>query len=211
MLQVQSALTSRRPLPEVVSALASWAEAETGDGRAVVLLTDEQGEVLRTIAVPSLPAAFGWSIDGVAVDAAGGPCARAAATGRPVASTDLGSDPRLSEHRAANDARLRGAWVFPVAGEEAGDAVGVLAVYFSHARPLDDEAAHRLQRVAALIGVTVERDRTAAGGERSGRGRIANIGDGVDQPEGCDGGRSAQASDMEHGSENHDRLGNPVQ
>jgi len=130
---------------------------------AVALLQTEAGGRLRLVAAPSLPPVLDCLADGPAPDPAGRcGCCTAAATGQPVLSTDIASDPRWAPVRETFIAHgLRTCHAHPVTARD-GAVIGVLAFYYREPRGQDalhEPLAHASLHLCALL---LERERERA-------------------------------------------------
>ena len=86
-------VASSCPLSEVLTALCNFVEVTSADCHCGVYLIDWSGPRFRNGAVPSLPASFNDSTDGLPVRPEIGPCGQAALLKQQVIVADLETDP----------------------------------------------------------------------------------------------------------------------
>ena len=131
--EVLELIARAAPLREVLTEILTSLEHLMDGARCSVLLLDREGGTLHHGAAPSLPAAYVAAIDGLAIGDGAGSCGTAAALNLPVIVTDVLTDPRWADYRAAAvGAGLRSCWSTPIDGRD-GLPVGTFAVY--HPRP----------------------------------------------------------------------------
>lgn len=131
--EVLVAVSSGRPLTEVMHLLCVRAEELAPNGICSILRVDAEGR-LRPLAAPSLPDAYSKGIDGVAIGPMVGSCGSAAYYGHPVEVTSIRMDPRWAEYREpALRLGLRACWSSPIKSHE-GRVLGTFAFYFTKTR-----------------------------------------------------------------------------
>ncbi len=132
------------PLPEVLAEILVSLEQLMPGARCSVLLLDRERGTLHHGAAPSLPVAYVASIDGMSIGDGAGSCGTAAALDAAVVATDVLTDPRWVDFRAAATAvGLRSCWSTPIRGRD-GQPIGTFAVYH-------DQPHHPTQREELLV------------------------------------------------------------
>ncbi len=147
--RVQQMLKAGVPRGDILTCLATEAEALAGPGAsASILVLDEEG-LLRNGASPTLPADYLAAIDRLKPDALVGTCAAAAATGSVVITTDFYADDKWAERRHLPlSLGFVGAWSVPIKSPE-GTVLGTIGTYFrDHRSPTTEE-----QRGVELLAV----------------------------------------------------------
>lgn len=153
-------IAAGRPLSDVLQELLRRVEAAAGHGMmASILEVSEDGEYLRHLAAPSLPAAYSNAIDGARIEEGVGSCGTAAHRGTPVYVVDIDTDPLWKDYRdlaLAND--LRACWSTPIKGMD--DVTrGTFAIYYDAPR---SPRPHDLEAIAGItltVALAIERHR----------------------------------------------------
>lgn len=124
-----AAIADGLSLSQTLDVLLRAIEAADADLLCSVLLVDEDGRTLRTVAAPSLPAEFSAAIDGLVPGPNAGSCGTAVFRRQSVVVVDIASDPRWESFREmALSNGLRACWSRPIF--DAGrDVVGTFAIY----------------------------------------------------------------------------------
>jgi GAF domain-containing protein len=152
-----SMIECREPLRDILTHLASSAEALAG-GQTVasILVIDDEG-LLRNGASPNLPADYLHAIDRLKPDPDVGTCAAAAATGEVVLTPDFMADRRWSELRHLPLALgFRGARSMPIKNG-AGLVLGTFGTYFRERRLPTEQERQRVTVLAAAAALALER------------------------------------------------------
>jgi signal transduction histidine kinase len=153
-------IVSGASLPQVLTYLTTVVE-QRSDHQCVaaILFLDDEGR-LRNGASPSLPPEYIAAIDGLKAEPHVGTCSAAAATSRPVITTDIATDPAWAAIRHLPlDLGLKAAWSQPIMARD-GRVLGTFGTYFRTCRgpsPAERMAVEILSRTAALA---IERART---------------------------------------------------
>ena len=147
------------PLPQVLSLLASAAEAVAPvPAHASILLIDGRG-LLRNAASPNLPSDYLDAIDRLRPDPAVGTCAAAAATGEVVVTRSFTSDHAWAELRHLPLAiGYRSAWSMPIKGED-GAVLGTFGTYFMCERAPSEAEVEVVRALAIDAASAVRRAR----------------------------------------------------
>jgi GAF domain-containing protein len=154
-------VTEGAPLRDVLSTLATTAEALSGSTTVVsILLLDGEG-LLRNGASPNLPADYLDQIDRLKPDANVGTCAAAAATGQIVETPSFFDDQRWAELRHLPLALgFLGAWSMPIKAED-GRVLGTFGTYFREHRGPTALERETVAALAALAAHAIEARATA--------------------------------------------------
>jgi PAS domain S-box-containing protein len=118
-------------LTDILTALCKFVEDTATDCHCGVYLIDWSGPKFRIGAVPSLPATFNDSTDGLPVCRATGPCGQAALLRQQVIVTDLKTDPLWQESMIRPVALahgLRSHWSTPIYARD-GRVLGTFAIF----------------------------------------------------------------------------------
>ena len=145
------------PLREVLTSLATRAEAELGPGIAASILLLDRDGLLRNGASPNLPSDYLDAIDRLRPSPNVGTCAAAAATGLVVITPDFRADDKWAELRHLPLALgYVGAWSVPIKRSN-GTVLGTFGIYRREpGEPSADELA-TVQALAGTAAAAVER------------------------------------------------------
>ena len=119
----------RKPLSDILTALAQFMESQAPEIICSVLLLEEDGIHLKHGAAPSLPGGLITAINGSSIGPRAGSCGTAAFRGETVFVEDIASDPLWTDYR--NVFLLRGlhaCWSTPIFDEE-HRVLGTFAIY----------------------------------------------------------------------------------
>ncbi len=147
-------------LPDVLDVLCEIVEGQSGDKLiATVLLLDEDGRRLRSVAGRRAPDDYARAVDGVEIGPCVGSCGTAAYRAEAVVVSDIATDPLWANFRdLALGHGLRACWSTPIFSSR-GTVLGTFAVYFRsprHPSPSEFQLVDILTRTAA---VAIERRR----------------------------------------------------
>jgi diguanylate cyclase (GGDEF)-like protein len=134
-----------------------------------VLRVDRRG-VLHPLAAPSLPESYSSLCQGLAIGPNVGSCGSAAYFRRPVAVTDVATDPRWSAYKDhILPLGLHACWSSPIC-DESGTVLGTFAFYFRERRgPTEEEQAVVATSVHLCVIALERHDRVLE------RDRLANV------------------------------------
>ncbi len=152
-------------LDEALRRIVDFTEA-LGDGVAAVHLVRDQGG-LGLAAGQSLPAAYGRSIENIALEPETGPWVSAVLRQEGVICPDIAADPLWEGWRdfaVADD--LRAAWIAPLLGSD-GVVLGTLAIFHREPHAPDTDEARMVQIATDLAQLAIERERNLAALRRS--------------------------------------------
>jgi diguanylate cyclase (GGDEF)-like protein/PAS domain S-box-containing protein len=148
---VLEAVAEDRPLAEVMELICQQVEVTFPEVVSSVVAVNREG-LLKPLAGPSLPAAFGALVDGAPIGPMAGSCGTAAYFGRPVTVEDIETDPRWLPFNAMPlAAGLKACWSSPIKLRD-GRVAGTFAFYFREKR--GPSASHE-RIVAACLQLCV--------------------------------------------------------
>jgi len=171
--RVLELLVHGAPLPDVLDALCEAVEGQRPDKLiATVLLVDEDGKRLRSVAGRRAPAEYARAVDGVAIGPCAGSCGTAAYRGEQVVVSDIAVDPLWAEYRDVALAHgMRACWSSPIISSRGG-VLGTFAVYYPSPRSPSPDELRLVEILTRTAGVAVERRRDEAalrGSEQTAR------------------------------------------
>ena len=161
--RVLELLVQGAPLADVLDALCEIVERQGRDHLiATILLLDEDGQRLRSVAGRRAPADYARAVDGLQIGPCVGSCGTAAYRGEPVIVADIAADPLWAVAPDISDLALghglRACWSTPLFSSQ-GKVLGTFAVYFpTPHRPAPDEM-RLVDLLTRTAGVAVERRR----------------------------------------------------
>jgi len=156
---VLEAISTGRPLNEILALLAHEVEALLPGALCSILLLDGDGIHLRYAAAPSLPPAFTRAIDGQAIGPQAGSCGSAAYHKEPVLVSDIATDPLWADYAAlVLPLGLRACWSTPVLSG-AGQVLGVFALYYRESRSPGGVERQLIERWTWLSSIAIEHRR----------------------------------------------------
>ncbi|OWK35303.1 Chemotaxis protein methyltransferase CheR [Fimbriiglobus ruber] len=158
--RVLELLVQGAPLPDVLDALCEIVEGQSRDKLiATVLLVDEDGQRLRSVAGRRAPADYTRAVDGVRIGPCVGSCGTAAHRGEPVVVSDIAADPLWADFRdLALGHGLRACWSTPIFSSQ-GKVLGTFAVYYPSPHRPSPEELRLVDILTRSAGVAVERRR----------------------------------------------------
>src|SRR2546421_9650156 len=162
-------VASSCPLSEVLTALCNFVEVTSGDCHCGVYLIDWSGPRFRNGAVPSLPASFNDSTDGLPVRPEIGPCGQAALLKQQVIVADLETDPLWQESAIRPLALahgIRSHWSTPIYARD-GRVLGTFAIF--HREPASPTQVQQdlIAQVTHIASIAIERALSEAALKRS--------------------------------------------
>jgi PAS domain S-box-containing protein len=158
--RVLELLVGGAPLPDVLDALCEVIETHSPQQLiATVLLLDEDGQRLRSVAGRRAPADYARAVDGVRVGPAVGSCGTAAYRGEPVVVADIATDPLWADFKGlALGHGLRACWSTPVFSSQ-DKVLGTFAVYYPTPRRPHPDEVRLVDILTRTAGVAIERRR----------------------------------------------------
>jgi c-di-GMP-specific phosphodiesterase len=154
---VLEALGSGLLLPEVMDFLCRRVEEIAPDIISSVLLVDAEQKV-RSLAGPSLPAAYSDAIDGAPIGEVAGSCGTAAWRGEAVYVTDIETDPLWAAYKhLALPHGLKACWSSPIKLRD-GRIAGTFAFYYREPRGPNSFHEQIVKACLHLSKLAIERD-----------------------------------------------------
>ena len=158
--EILEQVTSGASLTTVMDTVARRMEALMPGSHCSILVLSRDGQFLRDVAGPTLPASYRKHIDGVPALEGVGTCGTAAATGEIAVTRDINEDDRwLVAREAANEAGLRSCWSMPIV-DGSSEVLGTFGIY--HETPSEPTGADRdlIHGVVAVTAMAIERIRS---------------------------------------------------
>jgi PAS domain S-box-containing protein len=147
-------------LKEILNALCMTMEEYRSGTLASVLLLNQDGVHLDSVAGPSLPKEWTKQMEKLPIGPCAGSCGTAAYRGSPVIVSDIATDPLwdVPEHRAsALRHRLRASWSSPILSSN-GKVLGTFCIYYRAPRSPNAHDLGLIERATHLARVAIERD-----------------------------------------------------
>lgn len=124
-----------------------------------VLTLDEDGESVRLLSAPGLPAIYSHAIDGLPIGPRAGTCGTAMYRKEPVICSDIATDPLWEGHRDLTlSFGLRACWSIPVVGSR-GEVLAAFSVYYTTPKSPAPGEMDTFERIANLVTIIIESKR----------------------------------------------------
>ncbi len=121
-----------------------------------VLTLDEDGEHVRLLSAPSLPAVYSYAIDGLPIGPKAGSCGTAMFRKETVIVSDIATDPLWENHSdLALQFGLRACWSLPVLNGK-DEVLAAFAVYYTVSKSPTNFEMDIFERVANLVTIIIE-------------------------------------------------------
>src|SRR5207302_8494493 len=157
--RVLEMVAANAPLPEILTNLVLLMEAQAEGMLCSILVLTADGMRVRHGAAPSLPEAYVKAVDGAPIGPRNGSCGTAMYLKKPVAVTNVMTDPLWADYRdLAEICGLRACWSTPIFSHQ-GDVIGSFAMYRQEQRGPNAEEAHLTQIATHIAGIAIERQR----------------------------------------------------
>ncbi len=157
--RVVEAIASRAPIAETLKAIAAAVEVQFPDLLCSILLTDDAGTHLHSVAADSLPAEYNQAVEGIAVGPSMASFGAAAHRRELVVVTDIATDPLWRDFRdIALRHGLKACWSHPILSPS-GQLLGTFAMYFREPRAPSALHLDAIRSAASLAGIAIERHR----------------------------------------------------
>ncbi|HEY0781110.1 MAG TPA: GAF domain-containing protein, partial [Thermoanaerobaculia bacterium] len=156
------------PLPVVLDALCTIAEA-TGSGVHCSILLVDEGNRFHFGAGRTMPSRFARGVEDVAVAPEAGPCGMAASRKMQVIVADLAADPQWRElpwRSAVIDCGLRSLWSTPILARS-GDVLGTFAMWNEQPGAPTAVDLTIIEQFTHIASIAIERSRREAALQRS--------------------------------------------
>jgi PAS domain S-box-containing protein len=148
-------------LKEILNALCLMIEEYRNGTLASVLLLNQDGVHLDSVAGPNLPEGWTKQMEKLPIGPCAGSCGTAAYRASPVIVSDIATDPlwEVPEHRAAALRHgLRASWSSPILSSM-GKVLGTFCLYYRTPRSPDSHDLGLIETATHLARVAIERDR----------------------------------------------------
>ena len=148
-------------LKEILNALCVTIEEYRGDTLASVLLLNQDGVHLDSVAGPNLPEGWTKQMEKLPIGPCAGSCGTAAYRASPVIVRDIATDPLwdVPEHRAsALGHGLRASWSSPILSSK-GKVLGTFCMYYRAPRSPDSHDLSLIETATHVARLAIERDR----------------------------------------------------
>jgi PAS domain S-box-containing protein len=164
-------------LKEVLNALCLTIEGYRDGTLASVLLLNQDGLHLNSVAGPNLPEGWTKQMEKLPIGPCAGSCGTAAYRASPVIVSDIATDPlwEVPEHRAsALRHGLRASWSSPIVSSK-GKVLGTFCMYYRTPRSPDSHDLGLIERATHLARVVIERkqaEEALRASEQVARGQV---------------------------------------
>lgn len=159
--RVLEAVARDDELPDVARLICTEVEAIAPGVTCTIIRVDHEG-LLRPLAGPSLPAAYGEAIDGLPIGPAVGSCGTAAWCGEPVLVEDIETDPLWAPYKDLPlPLGLRACWSSPIKLKD-GRVAGTFAFYFKEKRGPSSWHERLVEACVHLCALAIERHEAKA-------------------------------------------------
>jgi diguanylate cyclase (GGDEF)-like protein/PAS domain S-box-containing protein len=156
--QILRLIAQGAPLQETLGTICGVVEASVPGALCSVMLVDDNEQVLRSGAGPSLPSEYLRAVNRVPIGPMQGSCGTAAHEGVSVIVEDVDTDPRWADYRAvAEPFGLRACWSTPVFASSGDRVLGTFAVYYRDPCRPTPEAEEIVAMVSPLAAIAIER------------------------------------------------------
>ncbi|HEY2712974.1 MAG TPA: PAS domain S-box protein [Chthoniobacterales bacterium] len=148
-------------LNEILNTLCLTIEGYRDGTLASVLLLNQDGVHLDSVAGPNLPEGWTKQMEKLAIGPCAGSCGTAAYRASPVIVSDIATDPLwdVPQHRAsALQHGLRASWSSPILSSK-GKVLGTFCMYYRTPRSPDSHDLGLIETATHLARVAIERDR----------------------------------------------------
>jgi signal transduction histidine kinase len=164
-------------LKEILNALCLTIEGYRNGTLASVLLLNQDGVHLDSVAGPTLPDGWTKQMEKLPIGPCAGSCGTAAYRASPVIASDIATDPlwEVPEHRAsALRHGLRASWSSPIVSSK-GKVLGTFCMYNRTPRSPDSHDLGLIERATQLARVAIERkqaEEALRASEQVARGQV---------------------------------------
>src|SRR5687768_11044722 len=98
-IELYEKIARGKPLKETLTALVLFIESHTPEMICTILLLDDDGQRLWTVACPNFPIGLSAAIDGSSIGPSAGSCGTAAFRGENVFVEDIQTDPLWADYK----------------------------------------------------------------------------------------------------------------
>lgn len=158
--QILEMVASGVPLAEVLKALATFVETQSGRAVCSVRLLEPDQHRLRSVAAPSLSPDYIRAIDEVELGPSGGSCSEAILRNQIAIVSDIAGDPVWERVRElALGHGLRACTSAPIKGSK-NEVLGTVALYYAVATTPSFDDRRVLDAATALAAIAIEHNRS---------------------------------------------------
>ncbi len=168
-----------KPLGDILTAVARFAEKRVGGGFCEIFLVEESGLHIRLAAAPSLPPSFYRPAEQMSV--LPGVCVSGPAVARKeiVICEDIAADPTWREYGEIVLAHgLRAAWSRPILNAH-GEALGTITTFYPEPKRPSEEDLKVVETATYMASIAIERDRVEQGRGQKLESLLQNMAEGV--------------------------------
>ena len=159
-IRILQAIAGSTPLPEILDLIVRSTEQMIPDSICSILLVDREQQKLRHGAAPNLPDFYNRAVDGLPCGKGIGSCGNTAFTGQRTIVSDIFSHPYWSKFTdLAEKAGVAACWSEPVLSSDR-QVLGTFAMYYRTPREPDASALQKMQELAQLASIAIERKNT---------------------------------------------------
>jgi PAS domain S-box-containing protein len=149
-------ISQNHTLEVILNEVALTYDRSADSGVCSILLVDEEGKMLITIAAPGLPALFNQQVKNFPIGPKAGSCGTAVYRRENVIVQSIKNDPLWEDYRdIALEFGLKACWSVPVFNNE-GFAIGSFAVYYHEEKTPQESELQLIERSADLVKVVLE-------------------------------------------------------
>lgn len=149
-------MTLNAPLKELLAMIVLFVEEQSPGALCSVLLVDNDKNVLRHGAAPSLPDKYNKAVDGLRIMNKMGSCGTAAFLKQRVVVEDIATHPFWKGFAPVFEAGLRSCWSEPII-DAMGDVLGTFAIYHKEPRVPSVEELLLIESAANLANIAIAR------------------------------------------------------
>lgn len=150
-------IASNRSEDDILSDICLLLEDAIDGARAVTMKVDKTNRILTNPVGPGMPKEFLQEMQSIPVSTESACCGRAAFFSEPVHISDIPNSSLWSAyHNISNEHQLISCWSTPVCNS-AAEVVLTVDLYFSESRKANDYESKILQRLAPIVGLSVEK------------------------------------------------------
>lgn len=160
--QLLEMIATGAALPEILTALVQFIEAQSPGMLGSILLLDDDGVHVRHGAAPSLPAEFVAAVDGQPIGPCAGSCGTAAYRKEAVFVEDIATDPLWAVYKAvALPHGLRACWSTPIFDSQRR-VLGTFAMYYRQPGLPQPEHRQIIDTATHIAAIAINHNRAEA-------------------------------------------------
>ena len=155
-------IASDTPTDETLEALLRFIDHQHPDGRATIVLLDDDGRTIGRSLAPAFPEPFSESLIGLEIGPRAGSCGTAMYRGKPVVVSDIFDSPLWQPYRQLGESfGFRACWSTPIFSAD-GEVLGSMANYHPDVHIPSAEEKRLIASAVHLAGIAIQRSRTEA-------------------------------------------------